>query len=391
MTTPSRLRVAHVVRSDAFAGVERYITYVAPELARRSIDVLVIGGDQQAMAKALAPLGIPHYPAATTLDAARQLVRCRPLSLVHTHMSAAEAAALLTQPFTRAPFVTTRHFAARRGRSLAGRFAAMAVERTVRCEIAISRFVAESIGRDSVLLPNGVPPKPAVTARHSVVLMAQRLEEEKDVDVGLRAWAHSGLGNSGWRLRIAGEGSQADELKALTEQLGLAASVDFLGRQSGLDELLASARIFLSTARAEPFGLSVVEAMAVALPVVASASGAHLETVGACAGASLFPAGDPLACADRLRQLAADADLRTRYGSALQALQRERFDLEAHVAALATLYREIMGDAVDEEPGGGTDPFDRSQPRGSRPMLRKLFSRVRDPRRASGGRPHRTS
>lgn len=340
-----RLRAAHVVRSDAFAGVERYVTYVAPLLAARGIDAVVIGGDQRRMDEELGPSGVPHHAATTTFEAARQLVRSRPLDLVHAHMSAAEAAAVLAQPVTRAPLVSTRHFAARRGSSAAGRAAAMAVDRAVQCEIAISRFVADAIGRPSVLLPSGVPRRPAGTDRRLVVVMAQRLEPEKDVDVGLRAWARSGLGESGWRLAVAGSGSQAAALRALAQHLGIGASVDFVGHRNRLTELLATAGIFLATARAEPFGLSVVEAMAVALPVVASTGGAHLETVGACPDASTFPPGDVEACAGHLRRLAADGERRARYGAALRAVQQERFDVEAHVDELVELYRRVVAGA----------------------------------------------
>lgn len=335
--------MAHVVRSDSFAGVERYITYVAPGLARHEIDVVVIGGDHGLMREALGPAGIRHYPAATTLEAARRILQCRPLDLLHTHMVAAELAAMITLPVTRTPFITTRHFAARRGSSLAGRLVAAPIARAVRSEIAISRFVAGAIGRPSVLLPNGVPCRPLGTDRERVVVMAQRLEAEKDVAVGIRAWAASGLAASGWRLVVAGDGRLGGQLRALAGSLGVMASVEFVGRRAGLEELLATAGIFLATAPAEPFGLSVVEAMATGLPVVAAAGGAHLETVGLCSTTWVFPPGDVTACADRLRRLAADEGERRRYGAGLQAVQRRHFALAGHVGRLAALYRELMG------------------------------------------------
>lgn len=335
------LRVAHVVCSDNFAGVERYVTYVAPELARRGVTVVVIGGDPVRMVDALAPAGVVYRPATTTVEAARQLLGCRPLDLVHSHMTAAEVAALATLPLTGAPLVTTRHFAARRGRSPAGRVAGVALARTVAVEIAISRFVADAIGRPSVVLPSGVPRTERASTtveRRPVVLMAQRLEQEKDGAVGIRAWAASGLAAAGWRLVIAGGGALAGELRDLAGQLDTGGSVDFVGPQSDVGPLFDSAGVFLATAPKEPFGLSVVEAMAGALPVVASGSGAHLETVGACSGRWLFPAGDYQACAQRLNQLALAPAIRQSYGDALQAFQRQHFDLDDHVDRLVEIY-----------------------------------------------------
>ena len=336
------LRLAHVVCSNSFAGVERYVTYVAPGLARRGIDVVVIGGPGEAMQPALEPVGIPHVPATTALEAARRLVQARPLHLIHAHMTASELAAVLGGTLTRTPVVTTRHFAARRGSSPAGRLAAIPIARAVRREIAISRFVADAIGRPSVVIPNGVPSVPAGSGGQPMVLMAQRLEAEKEGEVGIRAWAASGLADRGWRLVIAGEGAEAANLRSLVEDIGAGASVDFLGRTPGIDGLLSQAGVFLASARAEPFGLSVVEAMAAAVPVVASASGAHAETVGLCTTEWLFPAGDHLACAGLLRRLAENDSSREAYGRALQAVQRRAFELEDHIDRLVTLYGEVV-------------------------------------------------
>ncbi len=174
--------------------------------------------------------------------------------------------------------------------------------------------------------------------------MAQRLEPEKDTAVGIRAWALSGLAAQGWRLVIAGGGAQGVELRRLATELGTAGSVDFVGPQADVGQLFDQSSIFLATAPREPFGLSVVEAMASALPVVASASGAHLETVGACSQAWLFPAGDHQRCALLLRQLASHPDHRLRYGADLRALQRQRFDLDDHVDRLVELYRLTLGE-----------------------------------------------
>lgn len=335
--------MAHVVRSDAFAGVERYITYVAPRLARRGCEVVVIGGDPASMAGALDPHGIAHHAARTTGQAAMALLRAGRMDLVHAHMSAAEAAAVLSGWFTRTPMIATRHFAARRGSSVAGRVAAAAVTRAVRCEIAISRFVAESIDRPSVVVPHGVPRRTASRVRKPVVLMAQRLEEEKEVGVGIRGWAASQLWRAGWRLVVAGDGAERSRLEQLVRSLDLPTHcVEFVGRQSSLDALYDEAGIFLATARVDAFGFSVVEAMASALPVVASAAGGHLETVGSCTTKWMFPPGDHEACGRLLRLLGSDEPGREGYGRRLQATQRRMFDLDDHADRLIQIYRSLL-------------------------------------------------
>src|SRR5688500_1890947 len=115
------VRVAHVVVTDEFAGVERYLTYVAPALARLGAEVVVVGGDPVRMADVLGSTGVQHIPAPRVADAIAALRRLRP-TLIHTHMTAAEAAAVAS--VQRVPIVSTRHFASKRGSSLLGRGAA---------------------------------------------------------------------------------------------------------------------------------------------------------------------------------------------------------------------------------------------------------------------------
>ena len=129
-----------------------------------------------------------------------------------------------------------------------------------------------------------------------MVVMLQRLDEEKAPDVGLRAWAASGLADRGWRLVVAGTGVLRPDLERPGRPSWAAPDRwTFAGQVADTDGLLAGASVLLAPAPAEPFGLSVVEAMSHGLAVVAAAGGAHVETV-ADAGL-LFPPGDADAAA----------------------------------------------------------------------------------------------
>src|SRR6201999_467277 len=75
----------------------------------------------------------------------------------------------------------------------------------------------------------------------------------------------------------------------------------------------------------EASGLSVVEAVAAGLPVVAAAGGGHLETVGPVPGAALYDPLDTRQAGRLLADLATDPDRRATYGDALRAGQREHF------------------------------------------------------------------
>jgi glycosyltransferase involved in cell wall biosynthesis len=340
---PAQLSVVQVVRSDAFAGVERYICQVANELVGRGHHVVAIGGDPDRMRTELRS-EVAHHPATSVGQVARALCGQRSADVVHVHMTAAEAAAWLARPVQRAPIVATRHFSGDRGRGTLARLLTRVTSRPLSRDIAISRFVADSIDGPSVLLPNGVADQPQASLDSHTVVMLQRLTPEKSPEVGLRAWSASGLGAKGWRLVVAGVGDLGDSLRRLADQLAITDSVDFVGLVTDTDRLLDESAVLLAPASAEPFGLSVVEAMAHGVPVVAAEGGAHVETVGE--DGMLFPPGDASAAARALVALSDDLELRRRMGGRLRERQQARFSLPRHVEALEGLYRQVIAETA---------------------------------------------
>jgi len=282
-------------------------------------------------------------PARTTGDVTVALARLgRDGDVVHVHMKAAETAAMVTRPLLHAPIVATRHFAAGRGSSAWGHTVAPAIRRSLAAELAISQFVADAADGASEVVRNGVADAAAVPARGHVVLVAQRLEPEKHTQDALDAWARSGLETSGWELWIAGDGSARAEL---TRRAAGIAGVRFLGHRHDLPHLREQVGVFLATAPAEPFCLSVAEAMAAGLPVVAAAGGGHLETVGASCPELLYPPGDVDACATLLRRLADDEHARRALGGRLRDHQRTALTLNGHVDQLVDVYRRVLAEA----------------------------------------------
>lgn len=336
------LRVVHAIRTEAFAGVERHVCVLARAQAAAGHRVVVIGGDPQVMPRELGP-EVTFVRARTTLDVVRGLRRWRGADVVHAHMTAAEAAAALTVSRGSA-LVVTRHFAARRGKSALGRAVSPVIRRRVREQIAISRYVAEHIdGTSTVVYPGVEPAEGGPGAREQTILAAQRLEAEKGVDVVLRAFAASGLGARGWRLLVVGEGSCQQELESLARAEGVASSVDFLGHREDVPAIMGRCSIFVSACPVEGLGLAVIEAMAAGLPVVTTAAGGHLETVGLTGGRFLFTPGDHAGAAELLRQLAGDPILRSELGDQLRALQRERFTPQRQERDTTAVYERALG------------------------------------------------
>lgn len=320
-----------MVRSDSYGGVERYISLVAPRLAARGCDIAVIGGDPNQMCRVSDQ--VQWRPATTTWQVAAELKRLGRLDVVHTHMTAAEVAAVVTKPLHRARIVTTLHFASPRG-SGSNRLLLMPLGWFMDEQIAISQFVATAVSSNRVLLSGVEAADPGPPTRDRQILVMQRLEDEKQTDVAIRAWSACTLRQRGWRLVIAGRGSKLCELRRLSTALGVSESVEWSGFINDPTQLLGRVGALVAPTPIEAFGFTVVEAMARATPVIASDSGAHRETVGL--GGWLFPPGDVAACA-RLLDDIENRDL-AGYGAYLRSRQLRLFDIDAHTDKLLQVY-----------------------------------------------------
>jgi glycosyltransferase involved in cell wall biosynthesis len=280
--------VVHVAVTNKFAGVERYVANTATELAQRGCVVHVVGGAPAGMRAALGD-NVRWLPGSTVRETLRSLAKVGRCDVCHVHMTLAEGSAVLARPVHRAPIVSTRHFAERRGSSPVSRALSPLIARSLAREIAASRFIADRMERppDSVLT-NGVPPAPNVwdSANRTIVVL-QRFEREKDTATALEAWALSRLWEEGWSLRLVGDGSQRSELEAWVKGRSVP-EVSFAGWVPDVQDELTRAGMVLAPAPAEPFGLGVIEAMGAGVPVVACGGGGHLETVARLSDAPLF-------------------------------------------------------------------------------------------------------
>ena len=145
------------------------------------------------------------------------------------------------------------------------------------------------------------------------------------------------------RLVVAGDGPQRDVLERQIVELGLTESVRLLGNWRDVAALLAECDVFVLSSIAEGMPLTLLEAMAAGLPVVATEVGGVASVVEDGVTGTLVPAGNPSALADALRTYSADDALRRRHGDAGHARVVARFDLGAMVAAYAGLYDELLG------------------------------------------------
>lgn len=145
-------------------------------------------------------------------------------------------------------------------------------------------------------------------------------------------------------LHIAGSGSAEMELKNLVTQLNLGVSVSFLGQMphSDVPGFMKSLDIFCSLSRRESFGVSIAEASATGLPVVATDIQGIPEIVQHDVTGYLVPPNDLSAAADAMKKLILDSSLRERMGCAGRDQITDKYEWADCVSRMEALYKRII-------------------------------------------------
>lgn len=142
---------------------------------------------------------------------------------------------------------------------------------------------------------------------------------------------------------IVGDGAERNELERQAHALSLDDRyVRFLGARSDVDRLLHAADFFVLPSDTEGLPLSVLEAMAHGLPIVASNVGGIPELIDHDKEGLLIPPADPTALAAAIQRLAGDPALRQRLGEAARARAGGEFSLSTTVRNYDRLYRQAI-------------------------------------------------
>jgi glycosyltransferase involved in cell wall biosynthesis len=174
------------------------------------------------------------------------------------------------------------------------------------------------------------PAGPAVTVA--------RLSPEKDVANLVRAAAMA----PGLRIEVAGGGPCREELDRLAVELGVADRITFLGELRDVPAVLRRASMFVLPSRSEGIPLTVLEAMACGLPVVATRVGGLPEVVDDGVTGMLVPPADPAALAAAMRAIRDDPRYGDQLGLAGRRRVEEYFSVRRMVAQYEQLYREEL-------------------------------------------------
>lgn len=364
-------RALHYVDSDVFGGSEEAALQVMgaldggrwePVLLHHpgpGIERLVTGAKRLGVRTVVVPRVAAAGRVAGVIGLARAIRAERP-AIVHAHLSWPLACkhGTLAARLARVPaIVGTAQLYVRPDRPWQARLQLAPLQRI----IAVSREVATRYAvelrvpaRRLAVVHNGIQ-VPAVVPSRDPARRAEMLAGGPDYLVFTPARLHQQKGH-GFLLEaaarvpdatfvLAGDGPLRAELEAQARSLGIADRCRFLGQRSDVPELMAAADLFVLPSLYEGLPVSVLEAMAAARPVVATAIGGTDEAITHEATGLLVPPRDPESLAAAIRRLQADP----RLAASLAVAGRERVEREFSVAATARgvtrIYEELTGPA----------------------------------------------
>jgi sugar transferase (PEP-CTERM/EpsH1 system associated) len=369
--TPARTHVAQVVRSLDTGGQEvmvaRLVERLDPAHFRSTVISLQGGGwlaDQLASrGMSVLCLNAPEAWSPATIGRVAEILRRERVDVVHCHNRKAVlygGLATFLAPHSR--LVYTKHGAShwdggptallgrlvmRRSRAIVavsqdiergvldGNWADRNRLHTVLNGVDLTQFHART-DRASVRQAVGIPPQ----AR--VVGTVARLSPEKDQASLLAAFAKVAPAMPEARLVLVGGGPLRAALEAQARELRITERTHFLGERQDVAELLGAMDVFCLPSLTEGTSLTLLEAMATGLPVVATSVGGTPEVVAAGASGLLVEPGRPDLLADALQQVLHSESLAARFGEAGREIVRARYSMQSMVERYAGIYQRVL-------------------------------------------------
>jgi glycosyltransferase involved in cell wall biosynthesis len=367
-------------------GVPEHVAQIVEGLPEHGFGALVAGRPDSAVRGRIEKAGIRYEPVdlvgdlvaprhdGRALQRLVDLAREPSVGIVHTHGQKAGvlgrlAALRAGRPSAYTPnslVYTTQLLRPRRSaraRWLFGRQVERSLGRRCAAIVAVSEEERRTILSDRLAAPervrvihNGVDPQlDAAPDRQLIEFkgegplfgMVAGLRDQKGLPTLLDALELLAARGELPRFAIVGNGPFYSEVQHRIASPDLAGSVLLAPFRGRPEAYLQALDVFVLPSYWEGLPIAVLEAMAMARPVIASSVGGTPEAVEHGATGLLVPTKDPVALADRIAELAKDPDARSRMGAAGRERAQTSFSTKSMVDSLADLYREILSPAAN--------------------------------------------
>ncbi len=183
-----------------------------------------------------------------------------------------------------------------------------------------------------------------------VVTIVAALRPEKNHEMFLRSAADIIAEGRDFKFLVVGDGKEAGKLHELATELSLGESVIFLGNRDDVQDIysVSDVSVLCSSDVVETFPLSVLEAMASGIPVVATSVGSITEIIDDGVEGFVIPPGDREALTSRLMMLEEDTTVRREMGRRA----RERVEKRYSEELMIDRYAEVIMGILKEKRGG---------------------------------------
>lgn len=351
------MRICQIMLGRGFGGAERYFVDLSNALAARGHDVLAIC-DSRGMARELlgarAGLHVQCIHAFGYWDPiaalrVRRLIAAYHPDVVEAHLARAAHIAGRALCGSRAPLVAKTHnYVQLKHYGRVDLFVPTTIDQH-------RHLLAAGIAPEHcALIPNfsSIPPVPEVPEPDPGIRLVAfgRFVHKKGFHVLLDAVARLRREGLAPALALGGDGPLRAGLERQARQLGLGGSVRFCGWQSDVSRFLQGASLFVMPSLDEPFGITVLEAMASGVPIVATSTQGPREVLtGDCA--YLVPAGDDAALAAAIAGALRDPQERRRKAEAALCRFRDAYCEEVVVTRLLDVFRRLAAGSVQQAVG----------------------------------------
>jgi sugar transferase (PEP-CTERM/EpsH1 system associated) len=358
--------IAHVVLSLKVGGLERVVVDLVKGFRDSNYSCVVCCLETRGeIAADVDALGVPLYvfhkkdglDLSTVFRLARFL-REHKVAIVHTHNPGSHIYGLLAALLARVPVrVHTRH-----GRNFPHDKKRVWINRILSWGTDVIVPVSDDAGLVATNVERINPKKihriwngidiNLYKPRHDpgegplVIGTVARLSPEKDQRTMLAAFHHVLAEIPDARLIVAGDGPCAVELHEEAAKLGLSGRVEFLGQCSNVPEVLKRMSIFTLSSTTEGLSMTVLEAMAAGLPIVATDVGGNRELVQPPECGLVVPARDPRALGQAYIELLLNPQRRAQMSAASRARVVQYLNLELTLAQYTKLYDQCMARKV---------------------------------------------
>jgi len=179
---------------------------------------------------------------------------------------------------------------------------------------------------------------------HQVVISSRSLEPIYDVVTLIRAVPHVIEKCPNTCFLVVGDGTLRNQLEELACKLGVTEYVRFVGSISNeeMPKSLGSSDIYVSTSLSDTRSVSLLEAMACALPVVVTDLEGNKECVEDGVNGFLFPKGDFRMLAEKIVYLLRNKDIRRKFGVVNRRIVEKEADYEKEMSKMEKLYKNLI-------------------------------------------------